>query len=145
VTLDALLSKVRRNVNDQEGSIFKQVDIEDFINEAIDRFRSNVFFGDEEYLLTQTDEPVLIPKQYQHLLALYSASRLFAQDERHYQSTTFMNKFEVKFEELVTKIESGEIIILDAEGAEVTADYEEDFVVNVYFESSTITDLDEGV
>lgn len=145
MTLTKLLAKVRRNLNDQDGNIFKQIDIEDYINESIDRFRSEVYFVDEDYLLTGEDEPVYIPKQYQHLIALYATARLFAQDERHYQASTFMNEYEVKFEEMIQSIESGQITITDADGEEVTASYEEDYVVNEYFTYSEITDLDEGV
>lgn len=145
MTLEAIVAKARRHLNDEEGSIFKAVDVEDFINEGIDRFRSSIYFVNEAYLTTQEQEPVYIPQQYQHLLALFSASRLFAQDERHYQATTFMNEYEVKLEELLTKIESGEITITDSEGTAVTADYEEDYVTNEYFVYSEITDLDEGV
>lgn len=142
MTLSKLIAVVRRNVNDPDGSIFKQPDIEYYINEAIYRFQAYVYFADEQSLDTQISEPVYIPSQYHHLLAVYSSARLFAQDERHYQASTFMNEFEVKFEELITKIESGEITILDSLGSEVTADYEDDFVTNVYFSSSEITDLE---
>lgn len=145
MTLSEIIAKTRRNLNDQEGSIFKQVDIEDYINEGIDRVRSSVYFEDEPYLLVQSATPIYLPQQYHHLLAAYASARLFSQDERHYQSTTFMNEFEVKYEELITKIESGEITVTDSDGETVTADYEDDHVVEAYFYRGEVTDLDEGV
>lgn len=142
MTLEKLTAIARRNLNDKDGSIFTKDDIEYYINEAIDRFKSNTFFKDEQYLEALDNEPIYIPEQYHHLLAVYSSARLFAQDERHYQSTTFMNEFEVKFEELLTKIESGEIEVTDGSGNVVEADYEEDYVTNVYFDYSEVTDLE---
>ena len=142
MTLEKLTAIARRNLNDKDGSIFTKDDLEYYINEAIDRIRSHTYFRDEVNLLALVDEPISIPEQYHHLLAVYASARSFAQDERHYQATTFMNEFEVKFEELLAKIESGEITITDGSGVAVEPDYEDDFVENVYFDYSETTDLE---
>ena len=142
MTLEKLTRITRRNLNDKEGSIFTKDDIEYYINEGVDRFQSSDYFRDEIQLEELIDSPIRIPEQYQHLLAVYASARCFAQDERHYQATTFMNEFEVKFEEMMTKIQSGEIEILDGDGNLVEPSYEDDYVENVYFDYHEVTDLE---
>lgn len=142
MNLEQITAMARRHLADKDGAIFTKDDIEAFINEGINRFQSIVYFVNEPELTTLDQSPALIPAQYHYMLALFSASRCFGQDEREYKATTFMNEFEVKMEELLQKIESGEIVITDpSTGNEVTADYEEDFVTNVYFVSAS--DLDD--
>lgn len=109
-----LIRRVRSLTRDFSNSIFREQDIIDFMNEGINRFIQIVpLLKDLKPLLVQDQEPSLIPEAYQHLLAVYSASRCFLQDERYYQSTTLMNEFEVKLDELNQKIQNGEIIIID--------------------------------
>lgn len=67
-------------------------------------------------LLVKTQEPELIPEEYQHLLAVYSASRCFGQDERHYQASNLMNEFEIKLNEFKLAVENGEITLTDGDG-----------------------------
>ena len=97
-------------------------------------------------LLAKESSPSLIPDQYQHLLAVYAASRCFAQDERNYQATTLMNEFEVKLEEFNSRIEDGRIIITDpTTGNPVTVATIVDYVDLSAYWDDAITDLDEGV
>lgn len=142
-----LVYRVRRITRDFNASIFHNKDIIDFINEGIDRFKQIIpEFADMVYLVNDSDEPILLPSPYHHLLAVYSASRCFAQDERHYQATTMMNEFEVKLEELKQKIEVGELVIYDESGNAVEVTYEPDYVVDNYYDvDSDTTDLDDGV
>ena len=109
-----LIRRVRSLTRDFSNSIFREQDIIDFINEGINRFKQMVpEFKGLERLLVQNAEPKLIPEQYQHLLSIYTAARCFSQDERHYQSTTLMNEFEVKLDELKQSIDNGKIVIIN--------------------------------
>jgi len=142
MNLQELIRLTRRNVNDPDGNIYKSEDVTYYVNEGIDRFKTNIYFVNELPLVQPTDVPTLIPNQYHHLLGVYASARCFSMDERHYQASTMMNEFEIKLEEMLTKIESGEVIITDEFGNEVDADYEEDYVVDIYFNRNTITDLE---
>ena len=145
-----LIQRVRSLTRDFTNSIFRETDIIDFINEAIDRFKQTIpQLKSLTYLSTPTSEPSLIPEQYQHLLAVYASSRCFGQDERHYQATTLMNEFEVKLEEMKGLIENGQLVIIDpSTGEAVTEEYAVDYVdTSAYWtnNSSELYDVDEGV
>lgn len=130
---DELVVRVRKYVRDTTASIFNKVDIEDYINEAIDRVRNIPALKGMRHLLNRDDVPNLLPEEYHYLLAVYSASRCFSQDERHYQSTVFMNEFENKLEDLRNKIENGEVTIIDDDGNVVQNYNTIDKVKDVYF------------
>ena len=124
-----IIQRVRAITRDFTNSIFREQDIIDFINEGINRFKQIIpELGNLQELLVNTQEPVLIPYEYRHLLAVYSAARCFAQDERHYQAATLMNEFEIKLDELKTKIENGEIAIVDENGNVIQKDIPVDYV-----------------
>lgn len=143
----ALVNRVRKLTRDLSSSIFQEPDVVDYLNEGIQRMRQVIpeLKGLTE-LGSNESSPSLLPESYHHLLALYSASRCFDQDERHYQATTRMNEFEQKLEELRGKIEIGLITIVDANGNEVTNDYVNDYVTDNYFSKRyDRRDLDKGV
>lgn len=142
-----LVKRVRSLTRDLSSSIFRAIDITDYINEGIDRFRQFVpQLKGMAYLNSDELEPALLPSEYHHLLALYSASRCFGQDERNYQATTFMNEFEAKLDELKVHIEEGSITIADATGTPVDVSPNTDYVVNDYFtRRDYVDDEDEGV
>ena len=124
-----LVQRVRSLTRDFTESIFREQDIIDYINEAIMRVRQVVpELRDMEKLMSNSHKPDLLPEEYHHLLAVYAVARCFSQDERHYQATTYMNEFEVKLEELQSKIEGGEIVIRDEDGRIVRSDTETDYV-----------------
>ena len=125
-----LILRVRAVTRDLSNSIFREQDITAFINEGIDRFVQVIpELANMEYLYSNTDIPKFLPKEYHHLLAVYCASRCFEQDERHYQATTKMNEFEAKLDELKSKIEGGDIKIIDPDtGLAVVVEYEPDKV-----------------
>lgn len=134
MTLLDLIKRVRSMTRDLSNSIFREVDVIDYINESIDRFRQYIpELSGMPYLKNKSEHPKLLPSQYHHLLAVYSASRCFGQDERHYQSTTLMNEFETKLDELKSAIESGQITIVDEDGNAIESTYEPDYVVDNYF------------
>lgn len=115
-----LVRRVRSLTRDFSNSIFREQDIVDFINEGIDRMKQSIVeFKDIPMLLAPQQEVILIPEPYQHLLALYSTSRCYSQDEGHYQATNYMNEFEIKLDELKIGIYSGDIKIVDSDGKEV--------------------------
>ena len=144
-----MVTRVRSVTRDFSNSIFREQDIVDFINEGVDRFRQYIpELASMIYLDTRDSEPILLPTQYHHLLSVYSASRCFSQDERHYQATTLMNEFETKLDELKSNIESGQIVIVDATtGETITATFEPDYVnLKPYWnEDSVAVNFDEGV
>lgn len=125
-----LIQRVRAYTRDLTNSIFREDDIIAFINEGINRCKQIMpQLKSTPKLLTQQQEPFPIPEEYQHLLAVYSASRCFSQDERHYQATTLMNEFEIKLEELRQKVENGDITIIDpVTGEEIEGDNVIDYV-----------------
>ena len=125
-----LIRRVRSITRDFSNSIFREQDIIDYINEGINRFKQVIpIFKSVPKLLDQNQEPEPIPEEYQHLLSIYSASRCFMQDERHYQSTVLMNEFETKLDELKQAIENGDIVITDPKtGEEIVSTNEMDYV-----------------
>ncbi len=124
-----IVQKVRALTRDFSNSIFREQDIIDFINEGIDRCKQIIpELRTMTHLLTSQQEIKLLPPQYHHLLAVYSTSRCFGQDERHYQASTHMNEFEVKMDELKTAIANGEIIIVDDSGNAIEIDVDVDYV-----------------
>ena len=129
MTLKELIDRIRAYTNDSTGSLFTQENIIAFINEGIDRTRRFKVFRDMKHLTSLSDEPIYLPSQYHHLLALYGASRCFSQDEQVYVAEQFMNEYEYKMSEVELLINSGELSI---EG--VNKDNSEfDGVKDVYF------------
>lgn len=123
-----IIQRVRALTRDFSNSIFREQDIIDFINEGIDRFKIISELKSMTHLLTNLQEPTLLPSEYHYLLAIYATSRCFGQDERHYQASTHMNEFEVKMDELKTAIANGEIIIVDDSGNAIEVDVDVDYV-----------------
>jgi hypothetical protein len=129
-----LIKRVRAYTRDLSSSIFRNIDITDFINEGADRIKSRVPLLVTIPTLTSDDQiPDPLPSQFHYLLAVFSASRCFSQDERHYQASTLMNEFETKLEELIGAINNGEVIIKDAQGVAITSTNVIDYVTEVYF------------
>lgn len=142
-----LVKRVRSLTRDFSNAIFRESDIVDYINEGINRIRQVIpeLSGLEE-LTDNTQSPDLLPSQYHHLLALYSASRCFTQDERHYQASNFMNEFETKLDEMKVGIEEGRIKIIDPKTNQpIKSAYETDYVTDNYFKTKSLTDFDKGV
>ena len=129
MTLKTLIDRVRQYTRDTTGSLFTQDDIVSFINEGIDRTRRFTYFRGMEHLSTLTDEPILLPNEYHHLLAIYAASRCFTQDEQLQLAEQFMNEYEYKTQEVELLINEGELVI---EGVD-NANNEFDSIKNVYF------------
>lgn len=146
--LKSLVAKVRRHARDFNETIFRKEDIVDFINEAIDRIIQVIpQLQNMSYLLHDDDVVGLLPREYVHLLANYSVARLFSQDERHYEATTFMNEFEVKLAEFQERLSNGEIEIIDpVTGEPIDNNIPVDYVRNDYFfNRRSLNDIDKGV
>lgn len=147
-SLRLLREKVRVHGRDFNNTIFRQSDIDLFINEGIDRIiqimpqLSNI-----PYLVNDNDIVQIIPREYTHMLSVYSVGRLMAQDERHYEATNFMNEFEAKLEELREKVLTGEVMLIDPEtGQPIDISLSNDSVTNnYYYDSSLSYDVDNGV
>lgn len=133
-----LMFRVRSLTRDLSNAIFREVDVIDYINEAIERVQQVIpEMEGMTPLLDNTQVPTHLPRIYHHLLAVYGAARLFSQDEQHYQASTLMNEFEIKLEELKSAIASGDIIIVDPEtGEPVESEASNSYVVNNYFYSN---------
>lgn len=128
-----LIRRVRTLTRDFTNSIFREQDILDFINEGIYRVKQIIPELEKlERLVEKEEEPKMLPKEYHHLLAVYSASRCFGQDERHYQATTLMNEFEIKMDKLKEDIENGIIKIIDPDtGEEIVSNANDTDYVNL--------------
>ncbi len=146
MTLFDLENRVRANTRDLSNSIFRQQDIDAWLNEAIDRCREVVpELRNMASLINTNDVPTLLPDQYHSLLAIYASSRCFFQDSSFYQATTLMNEFETKLEELHQAIQAGEVSIADATGTTVSTNYyQDDDVTDVYFGSETVITFADG-
>lgn len=144
-----LMGRVRSLTRDLSNAIFREIDVVDYINEGIDRLKQLIpEFTAMDKLSSNTSEPTMLPTQYHHVLALYSASRCFAQDERAYQASTLMNEFELKIEEMRHSIEDGRIkLVHPITGLPVPTVYEAGYMTENYFEvrSNSSFDLDEGI
>lgn len=136
-----LIKRVRSMTRDLSNSIFREEDVIDYLNESIDRFKQVIpeLRGMVSLSLSE-DSPTLLPSEYHYLLSVYSASRCFSQDERHYQATNMMNEFETKLEELRNGIENGRIEIKDSNGVVVTSSNVVDYVTDNYFGNSYTTE-----
>lgn len=130
----AIASRVRSYTRDFSSSIFRQVDILAYINEAIERCQEVIpQLAAMVSLDSDTDSPILLPSFYHYLLSVYSASRCFAQDERQYQAVQLMNEFETKLDELKSRIENGSLVIKGEDGVVVDDDADVEYVVMEYF------------
>ena len=129
-----IINRVKKNTFDENSNTFKNDTIIDYINEGIDRITQVIVeLNGMKYLTTDAMIPIYLPSNYHYLLSLYSTSRCFGMDERHYQATLNMNEFEVKLEELKMKIDNGDVIIVDEYGDEIVIDNKIDYVVDNYF------------
>lgn len=129
-----LMQRSRSLVRDISNSFFREDDVVNYLNEGIDRIAQRIpIFTAMPYLLNNLQEVTYLPKQWQHLLAIYCASRLCTHDERHYQAGTFMNEFETKLDDLSASIDSGDTAIVDENGNEVKQPFKDQYVRNNYF------------
>lgn len=134
MNLSDLIARVKSNLRDERGSAFLESDIKSFINESIDRVRQVIpELISMKYLNELTDVPIMLPESYHHLLAVYGSARCFAQDERHYQGSTFMNEFEFKLNNLKNEITNGDLILVDKYGDELEFDLKNEYVFDNYF------------
>lgn len=143
-----LIGRVRSLTRDLSNAIFREIDISDYLNEGIDRVKQLIpEFAQVQHFSSTVTELTMIPSHYHHLLAVYSASRCFAQDERAYQASTLMNEFEQKLDELKQSIDDGRVVVVDPiTDLPVEIVYNASYVVENYFETrSTVYDLDEGI
>lgn len=142
-----LSRRVRVHTRDFADTVFRGQDILDYLNEGIERARQLVpEFHGMKVLDHRQAEVTHMPEAFQHLLALYAASRCLTQDERHFQAGTFMNEFEQKMDDLKHAIQWGEVAVYDVRGNRVTHTADAHYVRNTYFSKrSGHVDVDEGV
>jgi hypothetical protein len=139
MTLQELVNRVRIYTRDFTGSIYRGTDIDVFLKEAFDRVTIIPELTNASYPTNSDTEITVIPTHYQYLLSLYASSRCLFQDEQDYRAGTLMNEFELKLDELKSLVDSGAVIIKDADGNAVVNDSLMDGVVDVYFDK-TISD-----
>lgn len=142
-----LISMVRSNARDFTNSIFRESDIILYINEGVDRIRQVIKeCKPMVHLITVGQIPIILPDEYHSLLAIYSTSRCFAQDESNYRAISFMNEFESKLEELKQDIQSGDVVLLDGSGLEIESVYIPEYVdLESYWGDESVDLLDESV
>lgn len=130
----ALVERTQAHLRDFGLTAFREIDVVRYINEGIERVMQIIpQFNDMEPLEYDEQHPICLPKAYHHLLAVYSASRLFAQDDRFYQASTLMNEFETKLGQLLSDLLSGDVIAYDKDGNEIDFSGKPDHVKNEYF------------
>lgn len=136
--------KSSKLLRDESNTIYVKSFIVDQINEGIDRFKQLVpELKGMLYLNVDTDSPILLPLEYQHLLSIYACARCYEVDERHYEANKYMNEYEVKVSNLKDSIASGEIVILDpSTGLAVVVDIQQDYVRNMYFKGNEDMDAE---
>lgn len=146
MNLRDLEKRVRAHARDFNSTIFRKTDIVMFVNEGIERFIQELpELADIPPLITDIDEVKYIPKPYLHLLANYATSRLFSQDERHYEATTLMNEFEMKLSDFVSRVNEGRITLVDENGEKLASVENDDYVSDNYFYGTGSIDSDDGV
>lgn len=133
MTLNELVNRVRSYTRDTTGTLFSVSDVKDFINEGIDRLRFIKELEGMKSLSTDLDEPILLPPQYHYVLAVYSASRCFAQDEQQYFAQVYMDEFSGIFALIELGIQEGTIVIKNENNEIIKNENEPDGVTNVYF------------
>lgn len=126
--------RIKSLTRDFDGMVFREADLNMYINEAIDRISGCIpELKGMKHIKASDDKPILLPDNYHYLIAVYGASRCFSQDERHYQAGTLMNEFEIKLDELKTRVEAEEEFIYDENGNRVKFFTDTDYVVDNYF------------
>lgn len=139
MTFQELINLTKVYTRDTDSRIFSDEDIKMFINQGIDRIKQYSIFETMGYLKLNSDVPELLPSMYHYILALFSASRLFDNDERFYEGAEKRNEFEQTFADMIERIESGELIIKDIEGNIIENNtYVSDYVNDVYFKTTNV-------
>ena len=133
MTLNDLVTRVRSYTRDTTGTLFELTDIENFINEGIDKLKQIKALETMATLTSDEQSVDLLPPQYHYCLAVYSASRCFSQDEQHYLAQTFAEEFNGLYDLIELGIKEGTIVIVDASGNIINNDTSMDGVTNVYF------------
>lgn len=139
MNLTELRTRTRRYVRDIAAKRFTNTEIDEYINEGVDRIRSYSTFKDMPYI-NAVDAISHIPTEYHYMLALFAAQRCFSADNDFYQEQSKRNEFENMFADLITRIEIGEITILDETFTEVANNWVNDAVTDVYFNGSTVAE-----
>ena len=133
MTLNDLVNRVRSYTRDTTGTLFTASDVKDFINEGIDKLSQIKQLEGMNYLKEDSSVPNLLPSNYHYSLAVYGASRCFAQDEQHYASQTYMDEFTALYNLIELGIKEGTIVIIDGNGNSIVDEKDFDGVTNVYF------------
>jgi len=139
MNLTELTTMTRLYTRDTDSRLFADSDIKLFLNQAINRCKQYPIFKQMRALSSLTDFPILLPDEYQYMLALYASSRLFDIDERFFEGTEKRNEFEYVFGELITAIESGSIVISDTDDVGVTNTTNAiEYITDAYFNTSSV-------
>lgn len=138
MTLNEINNRTRQHLRDTNKTIFEELNVINGINEGIDRVRSIKALSNMSHLLSPDQEVDYLPDEYHYLLAIFSASRCFFQDEQMQQAVSLMNEFETKLFELKTGVENGEIEVKDPDGNTIDGSefYKMDYVKDIYFKTS---------
>lgn len=134
MTFNDLISRIRSYTRDTTGTLFSLSDLQDFINEGIDKLKQINSLENMKYLKDNQDVPNLLPPQYHYSLAVYGASRCFSQDEQHYLAQVFAEEFNGLYDLIDLGIKEGTIVISDDNGNQINDSNIFDGITNVYFE-----------
>jgi hypothetical protein len=145
-TIKEAIADTRRHLKDTSENVWTDVDIVEFVNEAINIVKSTIpeYFTDLITVIDKTDTtPININSMYVKMLSLFASSRCFDQDEQYYRATNKMNEFEARRGDMEIQIrdskEYADKIALDDPDGSLYKDY----VVDEYYaEPQEINDPD---
>lgn len=133
MTLNELVNRIRSYTRDTTGTLFSLSDLQDFVNEGIDKLKQIKSLEGMSYLTSDSSIPNYLPTQYHYCLAVYGACRCFSQDEQHYLAQTFTDEFNGLYSLIELGIKEGTIVIIDDSGSPINSELDFDSVKDVYF------------
>ena len=133
MTLNELVNRIRSYTRDTTGTLFSLSDLQDFVNEGIDKLKQIKSLEGMSYLTSDASIPNYLPTQYHYCLAVYGACRCFSQDEQHYLAQTFTDEFNGLYSLIELGIKEGTIVITDDSGSPINSELDFDSVKDVYF------------
>jgi hypothetical protein len=143
MTYNELVSRTQAYARSKSSGTFSSTIIGEFLTEAIDQLRAYSTFKNMPYIVLGGAGLSYLPTEYHYILSLYAASRCFDMDERFFEGTQKRNEFESKLQELIARVNMGDILLYDENGILVTDKTNViDYIVDEYFGSISTADTE---
>lgn len=131
----------RRHLKDDTENVWSNIDINAFVNEAILIIKNTVPLYFTTLLEVSSDtDTITIDNVYKKLISLFASARCFEQDEQNYRAVKNMNEFESRREEMKYEILDSDAYADILAQAQEDGDYTQDYVIDVYFDSTSDDD-----